>query len=100
MDCSSKNPDWCSIPFGIWLCIECAGQHRKLGTHITFVRSSILDKKWTQEQLLYMKLGGNGKARAFFDKHNLSSVKQPEKKYNSMQAMQYKRHLQQLVEKE
>jgi hypothetical protein len=42
-DCDSSNPDWCSINFGILLCIECSGLHRSLGTHITKIRSLILD---------------------------------------------------------
>lgn len=25
VDCSIKNPDWCSLQFGVLICLECAG---------------------------------------------------------------------------
>lgn len=37
------DPDWASLNLGILLCIDCSGIHRKLGTHISKVRSLGLD---------------------------------------------------------
>ena len=49
-DCDSKGPRWASWNLGIFLCIRCAGIHRKLGVHITKVKSINLDQ-WTAEQI-------------------------------------------------
>ena len=42
-DCSSTNPDWASCNNGVLLCLHCAGAHRGLGTHISFVQSVTMD---------------------------------------------------------
>ncbi len=58
-DCrSSKNPLFASRSFGIFLCDQCAGTHRGMGVHISFVKGISLDT-WRQEELRFMELGGH-----------------------------------------
>lgn len=44
VECGKKDPDWLSINLAVMFCVECSGHHRRLGTHITKVRSATLDK--------------------------------------------------------
>ena len=49
-DCGSKGPRWASWNLGVFLCIRCAGFHRKMGVHISKVKSVDLDS-WTPDQV-------------------------------------------------
>mmetsp|Transcript_31656 Transcript_31656/g.79417 ORF Transcript_31656/g.79417 Transcript_31656/m.79417 type:complete len:487 (+) Transcript_31656:472-1932(+) len=58
VDCATNNPQWASVSFGIFICLECSGIHRSFGVHISFVRSLTMDS-WSDIQLAKMKAGGN-----------------------------------------
>ncbi|KAJ1459465.1 hypothetical protein M885DRAFT_435122, partial [Pelagophyceae sp. CCMP2097] len=96
-DCPQKNPNWASSTFGIFICLDCAGGQRRLGTHLTFVRSVDMDE-WTAPQLAApgsaMRLGGNKRGREFFSKNGQSDLHQRQDlKYASSVAKLYRAHL-------
>mmetsp|Transcript_65392 Transcript_65392/g.156366 ORF Transcript_65392/g.156366 Transcript_65392/m.156366 type:complete len:727 (+) Transcript_65392:138-2318(+) len=64
VECDSAEGDWASVSHGVYLCVECAGRHRGLGVHVSFVRSLSMDV-WSNQQLQRMKLGGNKRFQTF-----------------------------------
>ncbi|OAQ28064.1 Arf GTPase activating protein [Linnemannia elongata AG-77] len=49
-DCGAANPNWASYSLGCFLCVRCCSVHRKMGTHISKVKSVSLDS-WTQDDI-------------------------------------------------
>jgi len=64
-DCGVRNPSWMSLTLSVFLCLECSGDHRSMGVHLTFVRSATLDD-FTPMQIIHTACGGNARAKEFF----------------------------------
>ncbi|KAK4157275.1 hypothetical protein C8A00DRAFT_40370 [Chaetomidium leptoderma] len=67
-DCNAPSPQWASPKFGVFICLSCAGVHRGLGVHISFVRSISMDA-FKAAEIERMRLGGNQNWRRFFEEH-------------------------------
>eukprot|EP00548_Thalassiothrix_antarctica_P019336 CAMPEP_0194195138 /NCGR_PEP_ID=MMETSP0154-20130528/75967_1 /TAXON_ID=1049557 /ORGANISM="Thalassiothrix antarctica, Strain L6-D1" /LENGTH=483 /DNA_ID=CAMNT_0038919633 /DNA_START=96 /DNA_END=1547 /DNA_ORIENTATION=- len=76
-DCPERQPRWASlikpppgsgddIGMGAFMCLECSGAHRRLGVHISFVRSINLDS-WKEHEVRMMENGGNKKVNVLFE---------------------------------
>ncbi|KAJ7682467.1 ArfGap-domain-containing protein [Mycena polygramma] len=68
-DCANPNPQWASLGFAVFLCLQCAGTHRGFGVHISFVRSISMDT-WQPDQLKRMQIGGNTAFKDFMKSYS------------------------------
>lgn len=96
-DCDKLQPQWASPTFGIFLCINCAGIHRSLGVHISFVRSVTMDR-WKDSDLIKMEIGGNSRSNSFLKKRGVDTYSQAKYKYDNVIAKEYSRKLTCLVD--
>lgn len=67
-DCSAQDPKWVSINIGVFLCIQCAGVHRHLGTHISQMRSIMMDV-FSKDEEKNLQKNGNSKVNEELEKY-------------------------------
>ncbi|KRH92829.1 putative GTPase-activating protein [Pseudoloma neurophilia] len=96
VDCGSKNTQWASLSYGIFLCMECASIHRGMGVRISVVKSINLDK-WTEEGALRMKIGGNKQFKDYLTNNEIINVSVVDK-YKMDIVKEYKENLQEKIE--
>ncbi|OMJ89965.1 hypothetical protein SteCoe_7752 [Stentor coeruleus] len=65
-DCNGRNPRWASISLGVFVCIRCCGLHRALGTHISKMKSTTLDK-WTPQMFIIFESIDNDIANSYWE---------------------------------
>ena len=69
------NPKWASVNNGIFICINCAGEHRLLDISFSFVWSLTLDA-WNENMLKCMTNGGNKNVKELYDSYDLFNLPQ------------------------
>lgn len=92
-DCNNVNPQWASVSYGSLVCLECSGQHRSLGVHLSFVRSVQMDS-WSEKQIAAMeRSGGNTALVDFLRSKGIEKTMRIPQKYNTKQAAYFKERL-------
>ena len=93
-DCNRPGTQWASVSHGIYVCLECSGQHRGLGVHISFVKSITMDAWYcaprTPTQLRMMVCGGNKRLKEFFRSYQFSVTMSLQTRYSTRAAQFYR----------
>lgn len=93
-DCNRPGTQWASVSHGIYVCLECSGQHRGLGVHISFVKSITMDAWYslsrTPTQLRMMICGGNKRLKEFFRSYQFPVTMSLQTRYSTKAALFYR----------
>jgi hypothetical protein len=65
-DCGASGTRWVSVNHGVFVCIRCSGVHRSIGSHVTKVKSTNLDK-WTLSEIAVMRQIGNAVGKQLWE---------------------------------
>ena len=66
-DCTASRPGWTALPHGIHICINCAQIHRRIGRHISQVKSIFSGTyHWHRDEINVMKVMGNANAARLY----------------------------------
>ena len=91
-DCNVKSCQWASVNNGIFLCTNCSGTHRGFGVDKSYIRSILWDN-WTENQLEFMKKGGNKNLKEFLLNYPYDSNKITKEKFYNSKILHYYRKL-------
>ena len=64
--CIDFGTAWASINLGVFVCIQCSGIHRSMGTHISKVRALAADN-WNDDWIDNLEKWGNARAAGFWE---------------------------------
>ncbi|KPI88746.1 hypothetical protein ABL78_2125 [Leptomonas seymouri] len=65
-DCGESGTRWTSVNHGVFVCIRCSGVHRSLGTHVSKVKSTNMDR-WSLAEVRLMEAIGNAKGKTLYE---------------------------------
>jgi hypothetical protein len=92
-DCGKSPAQWASVNNAVYLCLNCAGEHRGYGVGVSYVRSITIDT-WNDNQINMMKFGGNRNLRELLDVYQIDRKKVDKTMlYNSRLLDFYRKHL-------
>ena len=91
-DCDNQPAHWASVNNGIYLCLDCSGEHRGFGVAVSYIKSVTLDQ-WNENQVNLMKLGGNLRLKNFLISHNMPDYIDKQTIYSSKLMSHYRKML-------
>ncbi|KAL7695311.1 putative GTPase activating protein for Arf [Lotmaria passim] len=81
-DCGESGTRWASVNHGVFVCIRCSGVHRSLGTHVSKVKSTNMDR-WSLAEVRLMEAIGNTKGKTLYEARLPAGTRPPPSFNNS-----------------